>query len=93
MRKQDQQCDRDLRALFLVQNGTLKSKVHGANIPELLERVAEWVTPLPGLDDLEVIAAVPYKSGTLEAGPRGIMHSIRDKRCWSCCCIQAAYCC
>lgn len=40
--------------LLVLQNGTLKSKVHGANVPELLERVAEWVTPLPGLDDLEV---------------------------------------
>jgi hypothetical protein len=40
--------------LCSLQNGTLKSKVHGANVPCLLESLAEWVTPLPGLDDLEV---------------------------------------
>lgn len=37
-----------------MQNGTLKNKVHGVNIPSLLESLSEWVTPLPGLDDLEV---------------------------------------
>lgn len=40
--------------LFLVyRNGQLKSRVHGANIPLLLEALGEYVTPLPGLDDLE----------------------------------------
>lgn len=39
---------------LMLQNGTLKGKIHGANIPSLLESLAEWVTPLPGLDDLEV---------------------------------------
>lgn len=37
-----------------MQNGTLKSRVDGANIPLLLEAIGEYVTPLPGLDDLEV---------------------------------------
>jgi hypothetical protein len=46
--------------VLCLQNGTLKSKVHGANIPALLSNIADAFTPLPGLDDLEVNKAVHH---------------------------------
>lgn len=60
--------------LMTLQNGILKTKVYGANIPLLLEAVGEYVTPLPSLDDLEV--------GTSQCVLLAMPTTLSAQSCW-----------